>query len=195
MGKIVILMGPSSCGKDTLKYKLLKQNIFDLKEIKLHTTRPKRSNEKDGVEYYFDTEKQMREYEENKSIIERRCYQTEYGPWYYYTTDKNINLKNHNYITLNTLEGYDSYLKHYQKEEIISCLIELEEGLRLERALQREKQNKNPKYDELCRRFLADKKDFSEEELARRMIDYRINNNGSIEESVKEINKILKKEL
>ena len=41
----------------------------------------------------------------------------------------------------------------------------MEDGLRLSRALERERQQMKPKYAELCRRFLADSEDFSEEKL------------------------------
>ena len=43
--------------------------------------------------------------------------------------------------------------------------MEVEDGLRLSRALERERQQMQPKYAELCRRFLADSEDFSEEKL------------------------------
>lgn len=39
--------------------------------------------------------------------------------------------------------------------------------MRLERALKREREQKEPKYKELCRRFLADEEDFKEENLLR----------------------------
>ena len=42
----------------------------------------------------------------------------------------------------------------------------MEDGLRLSRALDRERRQQNPKYAELCRRYLADEKDFSEKNLA-----------------------------
>ena len=43
--------------------------------------------------------------------------------------------------------------------------IELDNGTRLTRALNREKLQKEPKYAEMCRRFLADEIDFSPEKL------------------------------
>lgn len=45
-------------------------------------------------------------------------------------------------------------------------MIELDDGVRLQRALDREKAQDHPKYEELCRRYLADAQDFSEEKLA-----------------------------
>ena len=43
--------------------------------------------------------------------------------------------------------------------------IEVEDGERLQRALDRERQQTEPKYAELCRRFLADEADFSAENM------------------------------
>ena len=44
-------------------------------------------------------------------------------------------------------------------------MIEVDDGERLERALKRERIQPNPKYDEMCRRFLADSADFSKEKV------------------------------
>ena len=44
-------------------------------------------------------------------------------------------------------------------------LIQKKVIIRLERALIRERNQKNPNYNELCRRFLADSVDFSLEKL------------------------------
>ena len=44
--------------------------------------------------------------------------------------------------------------------------MEVEDGLRLFRALQRERSQAEPKYAEMCRRFLADSEDFSAEKIA-----------------------------
>ena len=48
--------------------------------------------------------------------------------------------------------------------------------MRLERALGRERQQKEPKYAEMCRRFLADQDDFSEEKLEQAGIERRFCN-------------------
>ena len=44
-------------------------------------------------------------------------------------------------------------------------MIDVDDGVRLERALKRERLQPNPKYDEMCRRFLADSADFSEDKV------------------------------
>ena len=59
---------------------------------------------------------------------------------------------------------------------VVPLYIELEDGERLSRALKREKEQKTPKYQELCRRFLADSEDFSEEKLKKLNIQTRYEN-------------------
>ena len=44
-------------------------------------------------------------------------------------------------------------------------MIELDDGVRLQRALDREKAQDHPKYEEMCRRFLADAEDFSKDKI------------------------------
>ena len=48
---------------------------------------------------------------------------------------------------------------------MLPVMIELDDGVRLERALSRERKQKQPRYQEMCRRFLADSEDFSEEKI------------------------------
>ena len=48
---------------------------------------------------------------------------------------------------------------------MLPVYVEVEDGERLSRALARERQQAEPKYAELCRRFLADTEDFSEKHL------------------------------
>ncbi len=195
MGKIVLLIGPSASGKDTLLREVKNLDGMEFKDIILHTTRPMRVNEENGREYYFCSEEEMQKLEEEGKIIERRTYNTIYGPWHYFTVSSEFNLKEKNYIGLNTLEGLDQYLKFYNKEDIISFYIHVDEEVRLERALEREKREEKPKYKELCRRFLADCEDFSQENIRKRPITACIDNSGEINDSVKQIEKVLRKSL
>lgn len=59
---------------------------------------------------------------------------------------------------------------------MVPIYIEVEDGLRLSRALERERGQQHPKYREMCRRFLADEQDFSQEKLAKAEIDRRFVN-------------------
>ena len=68
--------------------------------------------------------------------------------------------------------------------------IEVEDGRRLMRAIRREQKQKEPKYAELCRRFLADEEDFSEDKIAEYGIMRRYSNidiNSCIKEIVDDI--------
>ena len=68
------------------------------------------------------------------------------------------------------------FTKYFGREKVVPIYIEVEDGERLQRALNREKRQKNPKYSELCRRFLADQEDFSEENLLKAGVIHRFEN-------------------
>ena len=61
-------------------------------------------------------------------------------------------------------------------DKLVPIYIEVEDGVRLERALARERSQKEPKYEELCRRFLADAADFSVDKLKEVGITHRFFN-------------------
>lgn len=177
MGKIFYVMGKSASGKDTI-YKKLLERMPELKTVTLYTTRPIRDGETEGVEYHFTTEERLRGFREGKRLIEERTYQTVYGPWSYFTVDDGqIDLEGtDSYLMIGTLESYENMRKYFGAEGLVPIYIEVDDGVRLERALEREKGQKNPKYKELCRRFLADEEDFKEENLKRCGIEKRYRN-------------------
>ena len=165
MGKIYYVMGKSASGKDTIFKKLLAE-CPKMKKMVLYTTRPKRENETDGVEYNFVTPKEIEKFRNNGTLIEMRTYNTVYGPWTYATVDDGqINLTRRNYIAIGTLESYGKIKKYYGEGNVVPIFIQLDDGIRLQRALNRENMQKEPKYTEMCRRFLADEEDFSEDKL------------------------------
>lgn len=187
MGKIFCVMGKSSSGKDTLYQQILKENHLLLKHIVLYTTRPIRSGETDGMEYFFVEESRLKELEEEKKVIELRAYHTIHGVWKYFTVnDGQIDLSNGNYFMIATLEAYIKIREYFGKDSVIPLYIEVEDGERLWRALSRERQQAEPKYAELCRRFLSDTEDFSEEKLNEADIQKRFVN-CRLEDTKKEI--------
>lgn len=195
MGKIVYLMGKSSTGKDTIYQRILQNNVFGLKRFVPYTTRPIRSNEKNGVEYFFTDEEGFKRLKEENRIIEDRAYDTFHGLWRYFTVnDEQLDLENNNYIYIGTLESYVNTKKYFGEEKVLPVLIELDDGIRLERALNREKKQENPKYEEMCRRFLADSADFSEEKVKEAGIEKRFYNQD-LEECLREIQEYLKAKL
>jgi guanylate kinase len=162
MAKIFCLMGKSSSGKDTIYKKLIQSEKPVLKEIVLYTTRPIRAGEQDGVEYHFVTEDQMLDMQEAGKIIEIRTYDTCLGRWHYFTADdENIRMEETDYVMIGTIESFLKIRDYYGKDNVIPIMINLDDGIRLQRALDREKGQDQPKYSEMCRRFLADETDFS----------------------------------
>lgn len=185
MNKIFYLMGKSASGKDSI-FKKIKEQVPELKTIVIYTTRPIREGETDGVEYYFADEKKLEELEAQGKMIELRAYHTVHGVWKYFTADDGQFDGDENYIAIGTLESYEKMREYFGEEKILPLYVEVEDGLRLERAVAREKEQKNPKYEELCRRFLADSVDFSEENLNRLGITFRFSN-VDMDKCVKEI--------
>lgn len=190
MGKIFYLMGKSASGKDTI-YKRLLNECPGLRPIVLYTTRPMRDGELQGVEYYFVSEKELIDFQDAGKIIELRKYQTVSGVWSYATIDNGkLGKDNENYLAIGTLESYEKMLDYFGKNIVVPIYIVVDDGLRLERALIRERQQKNPNYMELCRRFLADEKDFSLEKLKICGI-HKIYENNDLEQCIMEIKKKL----
>lgn len=166
MGKIVCLMGKSSSGKDTVYKKLLEQNIVRLQKIVPYTTRPIRAGECDGVEYHFIDEDGYGELAKSGKVIETRVYHTCHGIWRYFTVaDEEIDLTRDFYLMIGTLEAYEKIREFYGEDKVLPVMIELDDGVRLQRALDREKVQDAPRYEEMCRRFLADAEDFSSEKM------------------------------
>ena len=177
MGKIFYIMGKSSSGKDTIYSRLLQDEDMQLKKIILYTTRPMREGEQDGREYHFVQKESFDTFYKQGRVIESSTYHTVYGPWIYFTADDGqIALEQENYLGIGTLESYEGMKLYYGEENICPLYIEVEDGERLKRAISREEQQKVPKYEEMCRRFLADAEDFSEEKLAQAGIGRRFAN-------------------
>lgn len=176
MGKIYCMMGKSSSGKDTLYQKVL-ERLPQIHRVVPYTTRPIREGEQDGVEYHFVDDKQLAELETDGKIVELRAYNTVHGIWKYFTVDDGqIDLEQGDYLFIGTLETYEKIREYYGAEHLVPIYIEVEDGERLARALEREHRQAVPKYKEMCRRFLADEEDFCEENLKRLGIDKRYRN-------------------
>ena len=189
MGKIFCLMGKSSSGRDTIFKKIRDDKELNLKPIVSYTTRPKSTNETNGVEYFFINEKELNKFEKEDKVIEKRVYHTVHGDWYYCTiNDEQIDLESNNYLLITTLESYKSLKDYFGEDKVYPLYIHVEDGIRLQRALDREKNQENPNFDELCRRFLADNRDFSKENLSALEIN-EFYTNKELEECINNIKK------
>ena len=207
MGRIFYIMGKSASGKDKIYGLLAENEKLALKKIILYTTRPIRKKETDGVQYHFVDEETLEAFASKGKVIERRDYRTVLGLWSYATIDDgSVHLvkkegesetgpaggePDENYIAIGTLESYQKIRDYYGEDAVCPVYIEVEDGERLARALKREKKQAEPKYQELCRRFLADSKDFSEENIRKAGITRRFDNTGELEVCLKEVEEMI----
>ncbi|WP_029323620.1 guanylate kinase [Butyrivibrio sp. AE3004] len=188
MGKIFEIMGRSSCGKDTIYKSLLERGKVDLKKVIIYTTRPMREKEQDGVQYFFCSIERYEKFRENRKIIEERTYETMYGPWHYFTVDDGqIDLSKGNYLIIGTVEMFKSMREYFGKENVVPLMISATDGSIMQRAMHRELKQEEPKYDEMCRRFLADKSDYADEKLKEAGIMRTFNNDGDLIDCIEEI--------
>mgnify|MGYP002513098712 FL=1 len=194
MPEIVFIMGKSASGKDKIYKNLLSDDELNLKPIIMYTTRPMRVGEKNGVEYYYVTDEFADDMIKQNKIVEMRSYDTVCGVWRYFTVDDGqINLYNkEKYIVIGTLEAYEKYCQYYGNQHFLPIYIEVDDGVRLSRALHREMKQKQPRYDEMCRRYLADMKDFAEENIEKNHIKVRYYNNGELSDCINNIKSAIK---
>ena len=177
MAKIFIILGKSSTGKDTIYKRLLEAEELKLKTAVMYTTRPIRKSEENGVEYYFVDEDTLKRLQDENKVIEHRSYNTVYGIWHYFTVnDGQFDLEDANYLMHGTLESYSQIREYFGKDKVIPLYIEVEDGTRLVLAIKREQKQEQPKYAEMCRRYLADDEDFSEDNLEKYGITKRYQN-------------------
>lgn len=177
MGKLFYVIGKSSSGKDTIFQRLLKEESLKLRPLVLYTTRPMRAGEEPGVQYHFTDEAGLKVLQEQGKVIELRAYDTVYGVWKYFTADTEAtDLESGDYLGIGVLESYRAIKDYYGADRVVPLYIEVEDGERLQRALNRERAQEKPRYAEMCRRFLADSEDFSEEHIREAGIEKRFYN-------------------
>lgn len=182
MGKIYCVMGKSSSGKDSIYHEIMEKGALGLKPIIPYTTRPIRDGEQDGREYHFCTEDTVQRLQDAGRIMELRAYNTVYGVWKYFTVDDEwIDLSKNNYLYIVTLEGYTKIREYFGADRVVPIYIEVEDGERLMRAIAREQKQDVPKYEEMCRRFLADSADFCDEKLVEAGVVRRFQNNDFVQ--------------
>lgn len=170
---IFVIMGKSATGKDTIFDRLIKNKELGLTRIVPYTTRPRRIGEVEGHEYHFVDEERMKSLDDAGLIAEHRQYDTVHGIWHYFTVDDNELVKraDKGFAMIGTLEAYMSLKNYYGNEIVVPIYIEVDDFERLRRAIKREKRQINPNCEEVCRRYLADERDFSKEKLAKAGID------------------------
>lgn len=163
MSRIFCIVGKSCSGKDTLYARILAQNRPGLVPVVPCTTRPRRPGEVEGQSYHFVTQEQLRQYENQGQVIEKREYHTTQGLWTYFTLRFQLDRDR---VLITTLEGARALMDCYGPGHVQVVFLHTDDRTRLLRCIDRESRQERPDYDEVCRRFLADQADFSRERLA-----------------------------
>ena len=148
--KIIALFGPSGAGKDTVLNELCKLGEYN-KIIPL-TTRPLRENEFQNINYNFVDSVSFAEKLLNGDLIEATCF----NDWFYGTDICSLDKEKIN-IGIFNITSIECLLED-NRLQIYPVYLYVSDKTRLLRSLEREE---NPNCEEICRRFLADKKDFS----------------------------------
>jgi len=189
MAKIICLLGKSCSGKDTIYKRLLADDSLQLVPLVSYTTRPKRTGEQEGREYHFTDEEGFNRLKESGKVIEDRSYDTVYGLWRYFTVDdgtfspdgKNI------IAAAGTIPAYLRLRDYFGAENTCPVMIETDDGIRLERAMRREKKQSAPRYKEMCRRFITDTEDFDDDKLKEAGVTNIFMNNEDLDKCVDEV--------
>lgn len=189
-------MGKSASGKDAIYRNLLADDTLALKKVVAYTTRPMRKGEEEGRQYHFVDEATYEAFRAAGKIIEDRAYDTKLGIWRYFTADDGtIDLQSASYLIIATPEAYPPIRAYFGEEKVCPVFIDSDDGLRLERALKRERRQENPRYDEMCRRFLADQEDFGPEKLKAAGITNKFENNDSLEACLSAVSAYLSEQM
>lgn len=161
MCKIIVLVGATASGKDTILNNVLKRNK-ELKSVISTTSRPIRDKEVDGVTYKFRSYEEVKNMFDDNEFIEHRIYNVANGDeWIYGITKDEIDINSDNkYIVIVDIQGLES-IENYFKENgleknVVSIFIDCEAKTRLNRALERELFMSDDKVSEICRRNLDD---------------------------------------
>lgn len=164
MNKLVILIGKSCVGKDTLS--TLVAQKFNLNLLVSTTTRPKRYYEKQHIDYHFTNNVNFEQMIKEDMLLEYRDYDSVMGKWYYGLTKTELESKDGTCIVVLNPYGFAQVKAKYPKELLYPIYVFVgDDKVRLQRMLDRELEIDGT---ELSRRWLADEEDFqdiSEEEF------------------------------
>lgn len=150
--KLIALFGASGAGKDTVQNWMV-SNIPDSHKLISYTTRPPRDNEIDNKDYHFISIETFTHMKLNNMFLET----TYFNNWYYGTSSESLKEGQINIGVFNP-EGVKNIINNFTNIHVYPLQIWANDKVRLIRSLIREK---DPDCLEICRRFIADHKDFN----------------------------------
>lgn len=184
MKKIIVLLGASATGKDTVAKHISEK--YNIPMAISYTTRPMRSNETQGVEYYFISDDEMHEKFKNGEVIEHTSYyiQSEDVSYTYANVVEEFE-KGDYVLTILNPHGLYQFNKSQYKDNLVSIMLNCDARVRLIRSLNRD-ENVNVK--EVLDREIRDELDFIER---RPKTDYEIDTNKPLEEVFNNIDNVI----
>jgi len=78
LNKVLVVVGPSGVGKDTVMLKLLEKFPTKFKKGTTHTTRAMRPGEKEGENYYYVSKEQFLKLKDENKLVENNFYNNNY---------------------------------------------------------------------------------------------------------------------
>ena len=178
MVDILVLIGKTASGKDTISDELIKR--YGYKRIITYCTRPLRNGEVNGKTYHFINEDDFVNKVKDGFFAEFKTYDTKFGTWYYGTALEDLEKADSNSIIILTPNGYRDIVKTIYKKPISIYLYANDETIK-KRLIKR---GDNP--EEAERRLLHDNDDFKGIENEVDKIVYN-NDYTNIDDIVKEI--------
>lgn len=192
--KIVVLIGASATGKDTIKEKMIKTGNY--KQVVSYTTRPKRPEEIDGVHYNFISDNEMDEILNSEDKLEFTEYLVDGKRFRYSLTKKCFKEDEDNVVIINPI-GLKEIVKNNPeiiKDMIIihlTCYRALVEKRYMEReANEADKEALRRRFEDRIKRDIQDFKGF-EDFLKENNFTYKTFLNLDSEKTFEEIKKYL----
>jgi guanylate kinase len=184
MKKIIVLLGASATGKDTVAKHISEK--YNIPMAISYTTRPMRSNETPGIEYYFISDDEMHKKFKNGEVIEHTSYyiQSEDVSYTYANVVEEFE-KGDYVLTILNPHGLYQFNKSQYKDNLVSIMLNCDDRVRLVRSLNRDE---NVNVNEVLDRFRRDELDFIER---RPKTDYEIDTNKPLEEVFNNIDKVI----
>lgn len=178
---VFILSGPSGAGEDSVIEKL--KNYIDFDKIVTTTTRPMRSEDKEGISYYFLSKEEFKKAIQEKKFFE---YALEDNGNYYggtYEELEKAQKKNKPVIWKVDYKGVIAGKKLLPKAKSILIYIPLE--------MIRKRLEKRGESEEMIKIRMEYAKGWYENE---EIFDYKVfNEEGKLDETVKKVAEIIKK--
>lgn len=188
---IYCIIGTSGSGKSYFMNSLLEDKRFmnkaDLAPLVYGTTRAKRVNEVEGVDYYFSTKDEFKKIPPYMLAEYRTYYTINNGEVYYYTKAESFMKAEHNILCITSPYQYESYKKwiadyrsiNKSKDFAIHAIrLDVPVVTRIERIMRRQGKDDSAIY-EMCRRILDEREEFND--VSTRL--FEINNFTSVGEN------------